>query len=71
MNKVLILSGFYLGMWGVLGFFITLILGFIYTLTGWSHVSYFVLLVLFALFGIAMTCRSVSKCCKKYTEVSW
>ncbi len=65
MKKTLTLICFYLGLWGVLGFLATIAMGFLICCMGWSRNLYYILLVLVALFGIVMTCRSVYKCCSK------
>jgi len=66
MNKLFTLTCFYAGVWGVLGFLVTIILGALFCCAGWSHTFYIPLLVLFALIGVVMIWRSVSKCCQRF-----
>ncbi|RKD91870.1 hypothetical protein BC643_2238 [Mangrovibacterium diazotrophicum] len=66
MNKLFTLTCFYAGVWGILGFLVTIILGALFCCAGWSQAFYIPLLVLFALVGIAMIWRSVSKCCQQF-----
>ncbi|WP_163710122.1 hypothetical protein [Mangrovibacterium lignilyticum] len=69
MNKLFTLTCFYGGAWGVLGFLVTIALGFVFCCAGWSQTLYISLLALFSLVGIVMTWKSVSKCCEKFRDV--
>jgi len=69
MKNIFVLSCFYLGVWGVLGFFATILLGFLFCCAGLSQEIYFGALIAFALLGIGMTYRSVSKECKKQQDL--
>jgi hypothetical protein len=70
MKKIFVLSCFYLGLWGILGFFATILLGFLSCCAGISQELYFGALIAFALLAVSMTCRSVSKECKKHKDFS-
>jgi len=70
MNKLFTLTCFYAGVWGILGFLVTIILGALFCCAGWSHLYYIPLLVLFAFIGALMIWRSVYRCCKKAHEAS-
>ena len=69
MKRVIALICFYLGLWGVLGFLATVLLGFLSCCAGLSKEIYYGALVGFALLAIVMTCRSVAKC-RKHNEFS-
>ena len=70
MKKIFVLGCFYLGLWGILGFFATIILSFFSCCAELSQEIYFGALIVFAVLGIVMTCRSVSKECKKQKNFS-
>lgn len=65
MKKVLVLICYHLGLWGILGFFATLILGFIACCTNLSEVIFYVLLGIFAVIGVSATTYCISKSCTK------
>jgi len=65
MNKVFILICYHLGLWGILGFLITLILGFLSCCANLSQNIFLSSLVAFALIGLIATSVCVSKGCKK------
>jgi len=70
MNKLFTLTCFYAGIWGVLGFLVTIVLGAVFCCAGWSPTLFIPLLVLFALIGLAMIWRSVYKCCHRLNQTS-
>ncbi|HKJ43670.1 MAG TPA: hypothetical protein VKA27_16350 [Sunxiuqinia sp.] len=69
MKNVVLLVFFYLGLWGVLGFFATILLGFLSCCAGLSEEIYFGALISFAIVAVVMTCRSVAKC-RKHKDLS-
>jgi hypothetical protein len=67
MKKIIVLAGFYLGLWGILGFFATILLGFLSCCAGLSKEIYLVLLLAFVLTAIVMAARSIFKEYKGHT----
>jgi len=65
MKKILAIICYHLGLWGILGFFATLILGFISCCANLSHFFFYGALILFATVGITATTICVSRKCKK------
>jgi len=65
MKKPLVLICYNLGLWGLLGFFATLILGFLSCCANLSKNIFFGFLIVFAVIGIAATIYCVSRGCKK------
>ena len=65
MKKVLILMCYHLGLWGFMGFLVTLLFGFFACCTNMSSVTFYILLVLFAIIGITTTAYCIIKKCKK------
>ena len=65
MNKAFILICYNLGLWGILGFFATLILGYLACCANLSQNIFYGALVVFGLVGLATTAICVSKGCKK------
>jgi hypothetical protein len=65
MKKVFALICYNLGLWGILGFFATLLLGFIACCTNLSPTVFYGLLILFAAVGITATTICVARGCKK------
>lgn len=70
MKKVIVLIGIYLGLWGILGFFATIILGFLSCCIGLSQEIYFGALISFMIVAIIMICHSVLKCSKRPIKFS-
>lgn len=65
MKKAFVLICYNLGLWGVLGFFATLLLGFISCCANLSANMFYGLLILFAAVGITATSICVTRGCKK------
>ncbi len=65
MKKILAIICYNLGLWGILGFFATLILGFISCCANLSPNFFYGALILFAVIGITATTICVSRGCKK------
>lgn len=65
MKKVPVLFCFYLGIWGILGFIVTLFLGFISCCAKLSEPAFFILLGVFALMGIAASIICTWRSCSK------
>lgn len=65
MKKALLLICYNLGLWGILGFFATLIFGFLACCANLSQNIFFGLLIAFALVGITVTTTCVVRGCKK------
>ncbi|MEN8116414.1 MAG: hypothetical protein ABFS16_05515 [Bacteroidota bacterium] len=64
MKKVLVLVCYNLGLWGILGFFATLFLGFLACCADLSQNVFYGSLIVFALVGIVASAVCVSKGCK-------
>ncbi|WP_297087198.1 hypothetical protein [uncultured Draconibacterium sp.] len=68
MKKALVLVCYNLGLWGILGFFATLILGFLSCCANLSENVFFGFLAFFAVSGIVASAVCVSKGCRKIVE---
>ena len=67
MKKLFLIVVVYLELWGVLGFFATIILSFLSCCIGLSKETYLTSLGVFAFIAIAMTLKSTIK---RYSELS-
>ncbi|QIA06746.1 hypothetical protein [Draconibacterium halophilum] len=65
MNKLLTLACYNLGLWGILGFFATIILGFVTCCANLSSTVFYTALIVFASIGLAATTICVVRGCKK------
>lgn len=65
MKRAFVLICYNLGLWGILGFFATLFLGFLACCTNLSESVFYVSLAIFALVGVTATGICVSRGCKK------
>nr|WP_319271875.1 hypothetical protein [uncultured Draconibacterium sp.] len=65
MKKLLTIACYNLALWGVLGFFATLLLGFLSCCANLPANVFYTSLVLFAALGITATTICVSRGCKK------
>ena len=65
MKRAFVLICYNLGMWGILGFFATLILGFLACCANLSENIFYGSLIFFALIGITATTICVKRGCKK------
>lgn len=65
MNRIVALICYNLGMWGVLGFFLTLVLGFLTCCANLSPKIFYSGLIVFALLGICTTVFCIARVCKK------
>ncbi len=65
MGKVACLFCFYLGFWGILGFLLTIILGFLACCMNLDPIVFYGVLGLFAATGIVSTVVCVSRKCHK------
>lgn len=65
MKKVPVVFCFYLGIWGILGFIVTLFLGFISCYTKITEPAFFILLGIFAMVGIAASIICTRRSCFK------
>jgi len=65
MKKALVLICYNLGLWGILGFIATLLLGFLSCCANLPENIFYGFLVLFAAVGIIATTFCVSRGCKK------
>lgn len=54
-EKVVFLFCFYLGLWGILGFFLTIVLGFLSCCMNLNPIIFYGVLALFAAVGIIST----------------
>ncbi len=68
MKKVFVLICYNLGLWGILGFFATLILGFLACCANLSENVFYGLLIGFAVIGISASLVCVSRGCKKILD---
>jgi len=68
MKKILVLLCYNLGLWGILGFFATLFLGFLSCCTNLSEKFFFGFLIVFAVSGVVATTVCVSRGCNKAIE---
>jgi len=64
MKNTFVLTCYYLGLWGIFGFFVTLIFGFLACCLNLDPVIFYGVLVFFAAFGIVSTFVCVSRKCK-------
>ena len=65
MKKAFALICYNLGLWGVLGFFATLIIGFVSCCANLSSNIFYGFLILFAIVGVTATTICVFRGCKK------
>jgi len=65
MKKALGLLCYHLGLWGILGFFATLLFGFIACCANLSENVFYTSLVIFAIIAITATILCVTRGCKK------
>ena len=65
MKRFMLLTCYNLGLWGLLGFFATLLLGFLSCCANLSENTFYTLLIVFAAIGITSTAICVLKGCKK------
>ncbi|WP_297089053.1 hypothetical protein [uncultured Draconibacterium sp.] len=65
MNKILTLICYNLSLWGILGFFATIILGFLACCANLPVKVFYIALGIFALIGITATSICVARGCKK------
>ena len=65
MKKVFALICYHLGLWGIIGFFATLLLGFLSCWTGLSKNVFYIGLMFVAAAGISITSICVSRSCSK------
>ena len=68
MNKIVTLISYNLGLWGTLGFFATIILGFISCYANLPSQVFYISLISFAAIGLAATTFCVARGCKKYDK---
>jgi hypothetical protein len=68
MKKMLVLVCYNFGLWGILGFFATLILGFLSCCANLSENVFYGSLIIFAVTGIIISSICVSRGCKKIME---
>jgi len=68
MKKVIYLFCFYIGLWGILGFLVSLIFGFISCCMNLEPAVFYSVLVLFAAVGIVSTAVCVTRNC--YNKLS-
>ncbi len=65
MNKIVTLTCYNLGLWGILGFFVTLILGFLSCCANLPIQIFYISLISFAAIGVTATTFCVFRGCKK------
>lgn len=65
MKRTLSLICYHLGLWGILGFFVTLLFGFIACCANLSENVFYIALIAFAALGITATTLCVVKGCRK------
>lgn len=65
MKKIMLLICYNLGLWGLLGFFATLLLGFLSCCANLHENVFYTSLIIFAVVGLTSTAICVSKGCKK------
>jgi len=68
MKKEYILLCYNLGLWGIAGFFATILLGFLSCCLGLSKSIFTGSLVVFAIFGLAVSVYCISRGCKKLKD---
>lgn len=64
MQRIVTLICYHLGLWGLLGFLATLVIGFIACCAGVSKPVFYILLGIFAIIGIACSARCILRNCK-------
>jgi len=65
MNKIVTLICYNLGLWGILGFFATIILGFLSCCANLSPNVFYIALIAFAAIGITASAICIARGCKK------
>lgn len=65
---MLVLICYNLGLWGILGFFATLFLGFLSCYANLSENIFYGFLITFAVIGLSVSAFCVSRGCKKVME---
>lgn len=65
MKRAFVLICYHLGLWGILGFFATLFLGFLSCCANLPQNIFYGVLVAFAILGITVTAICVSRGCKR------
>jgi hypothetical protein len=65
MKKIFVLACYHLTLWGILGFFATLLFGFLTCCAGLPKEYFYISLLVFAITGITMTSICVARGCKK------
>ena len=65
LNKILFIACFHAGIWGMFGFFMTLLFGFLASIAGLAVDFFYYSLVAFAITGIVIGLYCVLRCCKK------
>ncbi len=65
MNKIVTLICYNLGLWGILGFFVTIILGFLSCCANLPSQVFYIGLISFGVIGIAASTFCVARGCKK------
>ena len=68
MKKTILLICYNLGMWGLLGFFATLIFGFIACCFNLTDKIFYISLFVFAITGIIISVICIIRGCKKKNE---
>ncbi len=66
MNKIVTLICYNLGLWGILGFFVTILLGFLACCANLSSTVFYTALIVFAIIGLTSTTICVTRGCKKH-----
>lgn len=65
MKKIFVLICYNLGLWGILGFFATLFLGFLACCANLPEKVFFIALIVFAAVGLSATFICVARGCHK------
>lgn len=68
MKKTIVLICYHLGLWGFLGFFATLVLGFLSCCANLPKNVFFIFLGIFAICALTATTICVSRGCKKFPQ---
>ncbi len=66
MNKIVTLICYNLGLWGILGFFVTILLGFLACCANLSSAVFYTALIVFAIIGLSTTTICVARGCRKH-----
>ena len=66
MNKIVTLICYNLGLWGILGFFATIFIGFLSCCANLSSTVFYTALIVFAIIGLTATTICVARGCKKH-----